>query len=271
MFKKYFKDRLDIVRVVTILIFFVIAFRLADLQIVKGEYYWKKSETLRTRNISVTSPRGPIVDKFGRPVAGNKQSYSVNMMKTEILQETLNDIALSTINIIEQNGDTYKDEIPILINPTRFSYRDDEINWKSKYGISENATAREAFTKLRVDYGIPADTIDLEAYELLKDENNVELPFDITEFQYDFKKSEVKWKQSNGFGPEKSAQEVFDALCIKYKIPRDIYDDDKAKKILAVKYLVGQNKYKAYEPVEIATNIKKVTRAKIEENKIFLP
>ncbi len=271
MFKKYFKDRLDIVRAVTILIFFVIAFRLADLQIVKGEYYWKKSETLRMRNISVTAPRGPIVDKFGRPVAGNKQSYSVNIMKTEIPQETLNDIALSTINIIEQNGDTYKDEIPILMNPTRFSYQDDEVNWKGKYGISENSTAREAFAKLRTDYGIPVDTIDLEAYELLKDENNVELPFDIAEFQYDFRKSELKWKQSNGFSAEKSAQEVFDALCIKYKIPRDIYDDEKAKKILAVKYLVGQNKYKAYEPVEIATNIKKETRAKIEENKIFLP
>ncbi|HYF82577.1 MAG TPA: penicillin-binding transpeptidase domain-containing protein [Clostridia bacterium] len=271
MFKKYFKDRLDIVRVVTILIFFVIAFRLADLQIVKGDYYWKKSETLRTRNISVTAPRGPIVDKFGRTIAGNKQSYSVNIMKTEIPQETLNDIALSTINIIEQNGDTYRDEIPILINPTRFSYQDDESNWKKKYGISANATAREAFAKLRVDYGIPVDTIDLEAYELLKDENNVELPFDITEFQYDFRKSELKWKQSNGFSAEKSAQEVFDALCIKYKIPRDIYDDQKAKKILTVKYLVGQNKYKAYEPVEIATNIKKETRAKIEENKIFLP
>lgn len=271
MFKKYFKDRLDIVRAVAVLIFFVIAFRLADLQIVKGEYYWKKSETLRTRNISVAAPRGPIVDKFGRTIAGNKQSYSVNIMKTEIPQETLNDIALSAINIVEQNGDTYKDEIPILINPTRFSYLDDELNWKRKYGIADNATAREAFAKLRADYGIPADTIDLEAFEVLKDDNNVELPFDITEFQFDFKKSELKWKQSNGFSAEKSAQEIFDALCTKYKIPRDIYDDEKAKKILAVKYLVGQNRFKAYEPVEIATNVKKETRAQIEENKIFLP
>lgn len=271
MLKKYFKDRLDIVRAVTILIFFVIAFRLADLQIVKGEYYWKKSETLRTRNISVTAPRGLIVDKFGRTIAGNKQSYSVNIMKTEVQQEKLNEIAISIINIIEQNGDTYKDEIPILINPIRFTYQDDEYNWKIKYGIPENATAREAFLKLRTDYEIPADTLDLEAYEILKDTKNVELPFDVNEFQFDFRKSELKWKQSNGFSAEQSAEEIFDALCKKYKIPRDIYNDEQAKKILAVKYLVGQNRYKAYEPVEIASNIKKETRAKIEENKIFLP
>lgn len=271
MFKKYFKDRLDIIRAITVLIFLVIAFRLADLQIVKGEYYWKKSETLRTRNISVTAPRGHIVDKYGRLIAGNKQSYSVNIMKTEIPQDTLNDIALSVINIIEQNGDTYKDEIPILINPIRFTFDEDERNWKNKYGIPESATAREAFAKLRTDYDIPSDTADLEAYELLKDDNNVEMPFDVNDFIYDYAKSEEKWKQSNGFDIGKTAEEVFEALCSKYKIPRDIYDDDKAKKILAVKYLVGQNKFKAYEPVEIATNIKKETRAKIEENKIFLP
>jgi len=271
MLKKYFKDRLDIVRAITVLIFLVIAFRLGDLQIVKGEYYWKKSETLRTRNISVTAPRGSIVDKFGRLIAGNKQSYSVNIMKTEIPQDTLNDIALSTINIIEQNGDTYKDEIPILINPIRFSYQDDKNNWKKKYGIPENATAREAFMKLRQDYEIPEDTIDIEAYEVLKDEKNVELPFDVTEFQYDYDRSAGKWKQNNGFDPEETAGKVFEVLCKKYDIPRDAYNDEKAKKILAVKYLVGQNKYKAYEPVEIAANIKKETRAKIEESKIFLP
>lgn len=271
MFKKYFKDRLDIVRAITVLIFLAMAFRLADLQLVNGEYYWQKSETLRTRNISVTAPRGHIVDKFGRLIAGNKQSYSVNIMKTEVPQDTLNDIALSVINIIEQNGDAYKDEIPILINPIRFSYWDDESNWKEKYGIPENASAHEAFMKLRLDYGIPADTIDLEAYEKLKDENYVEMPFDITEFQYDFRKSEMKWKQNNGFAAENTAEQVFEILCSKYKIPRDIYDDEKAKKILAVKYLVGQNRYKAYEPVEIATNVKMETRVKIEESKIYLP
>lgn len=271
MIKKYFKDRLDIIRAVTVLIFLVMAFRLADLQLVKGEYYRKKSETLRTRNISVTAPRGHIVDKFGRLIAGNKQSYSVNIMKTEIPQDTLNDIALSVINIIEQNGDTYKDEIPILINPIRFSYQDDESNWKKKYGIPEGSTARDAFMKLRLDYDIPPDTIDLEAYEILRDEKGVELPFDINDFQFDYKKSELKWKQSNGFEPEKTAWEIFDVLCSKYNIPRDIYDDEKAKKILAVKYLVGQNRFKAYEPVEIAANIKMETRAKIEESKIFLP
>ncbi|MGE5631760.1 MAG: penicillin-binding protein 2 [Caulobacteraceae bacterium] len=270
MIKKLFRDRFDIIRAVTVLAFLVIVFRLADLQIVKGEYYWQKSETIRTRNISITAPRGSIVDRFGRLIAGNKQSYSVDIMKTEVSPESFNDTALSVINIIEKNRDTYRDEIPILVNPMRFSFYDDELNWKRKYGIADNATAKQAFQKLRSDYGIPSDTADVEAFDTLK-KLNVELPFDISDFQFDYKKSEIKWKESNGFKAESTASEVFDELCLKYKVPRDKYDDEKAKKILAIKYLVGQNKYKAYEPVEIATNIKYETRAQIEENKISLP
>ena len=271
MLKKYFSDRLNIIKLLTMLIFFVMIFKLAELQIVKGDYYKKRSETIRTRNINITAPRGNIVDRFGRLLAGNKQSFSVNIMKTDTSDETVNDIALAVINILEQNGDKYRDEIPILINPIRFSYEDEEKQWKIKYNISVNATPTEAFTKLRGDYNIPQDTIDIEAYSMLRDEYEVELPFKIDEFQYSFKKDESKWKRNNGFKEENTAQEVFAELVDKYKINMATYSVEEARKIMAVKFLLKQNKYPAYEPIEIAANVNEETRAKIEENKIFLP
>jgi len=270
MLKKYFSDRLNIIRLLTILIFFVMIFKLAELQIVKGDYYKKRSETVRTRNINITAPRGNIVDRFGRLLAGNKQSFSVNIMKTDTSEDTVNDIALAVINILEQNGDKYRDEIPILINPIRFSYEDEEKQWKKKYNISENATPMEAFIKLRGDYNISQDTIDIEAYAMLRDEYEVELPFKIDEFQYSFKKDENKWKRNNKFKEENTAQEVFAELVDKYKIDMATYSVEEARKIMAVKFLLKQNKYPAYEPIEIAANVNEETRAKIEENKIFL-
>lgn len=270
MLKKYFKDRTDILRLVVVVIFACIVFRLADLQIVKGDYYRQRSETIRTRNISVTAPRGNIVDKYGRIIAGNKQSYSVDFIKTDVPKDTLNDIALSVINIIEKNGDTFKDDIPILIDPVRFSFRDDEANWKRKYNIPLDASPQEAFAKLRDDLNIPLETLDAEAYDILKDAG-IDLPFNIYDFQYSFVKDEAKWKKDNGFADNATAEEIFAKLLSEYKIPRDKYSDAEAKKILAVKYLIGQNKYKAYEPIEVAANINEQTRAQIEENKIFLP
>ncbi|MFZ5352948.1 MAG: penicillin-binding transpeptidase domain-containing protein [Bacillota bacterium] len=270
MLKKIFKTRVDIIRAITLLLFAVLIFRLAELQIVEGEYYLKRSETLRTRSVGVSAPRGNIVDKFGRLLAGNKQSYSVNILKADLPQKTIDDIALAVINIIEENGDSYKDEIPIFIDPVRFKFQDNEELWKTQYNIPLEATAKEALAKLRQDYTLPEDISDEEAYQLLKKDYGVILPFDIATFQFDFYKEEVKWKTANGFNETDTAEQVFSALLDKYKIPRDQYGDLKSKKILAVKYLLGKNTYKEYEPVEIAVDISEQTRAKIEENKFFL-
>ncbi len=270
MLKKIFKTRLDIVKLFTVLLFTVLIFRLAEIQIVEGEYYLKRSETLRTRTIGVSAPRGNVMDTYGRLLAGNKQSYSVNVLKADLPTKTVDDIALAVINIIEENGDTYKDEVPILINPVRFKQEDEEQRWKSQYNMPPEATAKEALQKLAQDFEIPAELSDEESYQLLKKEYGLVLPFDVATMQFDYDKEEIKWKKANNFSENATAEEVFAALCTKHKIPREQYGDEKAKKILAVKYLVGKNTYKAYEPVEIAVNISEQTRAMIEENKFFL-
>ncbi|MCQ1528471.1 penicillin-binding protein 2 [Lutispora saccharofermentans] len=271
MLKKYFSNRLNIIKLFTMLIFLVMLFKLAELQIVKGDYYKKRSETVRTRNINITAPRGNIVDRYGKILAGNKQSYSVSILKAATPDETINDIALTVINILEQNGDKYKDEIPILMNPIRFTFQDEEEQWKEKYNIQGSASPLEAFKKLREDYNISQDTIDIEAYSILRDEYEVELPFKVDEYQYSFKKDENKWKKNNGFMESDTALDVFNQLAAKYKIDMTKYSEEEARKIMAVKYLLKQNKYPAYEPIEIAANINDETRAMIEENKIFLP
>ena len=143
MLKKYFSNRLNIIKIVTIMIFFLMVFKLADLQIVKGDYYKQRSETVRTRNVNITANRGNIVDRYGKLLAGNRQSFSLSILKTDVPDEIVNDIALTVANILDQNGDKYKDEIPIVLNPIRFTYEDEEMNG-SKYNIPINATPEEA-------------------------------------------------------------------------------------------------------------------------------
>jgi penicillin-binding protein 2 len=277
MFKKYFKSRLDYLRAIIVLIALLLIFRLADLQIVKGDYYKNRAENIRTRILRIDAPRGTIVDRFGRTLAGNKMSYSVNIMKADLPKTDINEIALTAINIIERNGDAFKDEIPILINPIRFSFLEDELNWKRKYNIPDNATVQEAFNQFRLDNEIPEEMLDLEAYEMLTQQYGIELPFSLEDYQFTFRKDEVKWKKSKKFDEAVTAEEVFNKLTEDYSIPRlqagdpNGYSDEEAKKILSVRYLLSQNIYKAYEPVEIASNISEQTRAQLEESRIFLP
>ena len=172
---------------------------MADLQIVQGDYYKNRAENIRTRIIRIDAPRGTIVDKFGRTLAGNKMSYSVNIMKANLPKTDINEIALTVVNIIERNGDTYKDDIPILINPIRFTFAEDEMNWKKKYNIPENATVQEAFSQIRLDNDIPEEMLDLEAYEMLTGQYGIELPFSLEDHQFNFKKDEIKWKKSKNW------------------------------------------------------------------------
>jgi len=270
MIKRFFSDRLNILKLIILFILVVMIFRLADLQIVKGEYYRIKSDTIRTRNIPVTAPRGKIVDKFGRVIADNKQSYSVIMVKTDVSEEKLNDVALSIANILESNGDKYKDEVPILLNPIRFSYYDKESDWKNKYNIPQEASAKAAFERLREEYNINSDVVDVDAYNTLTDNFDLDLPFNVSDFVFSYKKEENKWKQKNGFEESTEAEGVLTKLLQNYVIPFEKYGFDDGKKILAIKYLIKQKQYKTYEPVEIAINVKEETRAIIEESKIFL-
>ncbi|MDF2839702.1 MAG: mrdA [Clostridia bacterium] len=277
MFKKYFKSRLDYLRAIILLIALLLIFRLADLQIVQGDYYKNRAENIRTRTIRIDAPRGPIVDRYGRTLAGNKMSYSANIMKADLPKTDINEIALTVINIIEKNGDTYKDEIPILINPIRFTFYEDELNWKRKYNISDNATVQEAFAKIRQDNEIPEEMVDIEAYEMLTQQFGIELPFSLENYQFTFKKDELRWKKSKNFDENATAEEIFNKLVKNYSIARlqngdaNGYSDEEVKKILSIRYLLSQNVYKAYEPVEIASNISEQTRSQLEESRIFLP
>lgn len=269
--RKFFKNRINIILLVVALIGLILIGKLADLQLVNGDYYRQKSETLRTRKVVVEAPRGNIVDKYGRVLAGNKQTYTINIMKIITNPETLNEMSLKLVKMIENNGDVIKDDVPIEVNPFRFKYKDTETEWKKKYSIPANATAEQAFAKLRNDFNIADSVLDVEAYDQLKNDLNIEIPFDLYNMQFDFLTSEKKWKKSNNIPAGATAEEAFYTLADKLKIPRTKYTDDEIKKILAIRYVLSQNLYKAFEPVEIATNVNEKTRAEVEENRVFLP
>ncbi|AOY77814.1 hypothetical protein [Clostridium formicaceticum] len=61
------------------------------------------------------APRGEIRDRYGKLLAGNRPSFTVQMMKNEIVDEKIDEVALNTINILEKNGDKYNDEFPIML------------------------------------------------------------------------------------------------------------------------------------------------------------
>jgi penicillin-binding protein 2 len=89
-------------------------------------------------------------------------SFSLEMYKTKVDDEQLNDSILLMTNILESNGDSYIDTFPISINPFQYNFSSDEElqTWKKTYNIPETASAEEAFYLMRDKYNITTDDIN---------------------------------------------------------------------------------------------------------------
>ena len=147
------KDRYNIILLVFAIIIIAIVLRLAALMIVEGQNYREQAENRIFKNIPLSAPRGEIRDKYGRLLAGSRPSFTVQIMRNEIDSKKINTIALKLINILEQNGDKYTDEFPIILTETgrcAFVHDMDLANWKETYGLVGVKNGREAFETLKI-------------------------------------------------------------------------------------------------------------------------
>ena len=83
------------------------------------------------------------------------------MYKTKVDSSILNNSISIMTRILEQNGDSYKDNFPISINPCQYNFSSEEelANWKEKYRIPEEASAEEALFIFRDKYEIESEDI----------------------------------------------------------------------------------------------------------------
>ncbi len=113
--------RYNIVSTFIYLIGIVLLLQLFNLQILKGEDYRNKSNTRLSRESTLEAARGNILDQSGNKLANTTLGYSLELYKTKIDTETLNNTLLKITNVLEKNQDRYKDSLPIKIEPFSFT------------------------------------------------------------------------------------------------------------------------------------------------------
>lgn len=140
----------------------IVLIRLFDLQIVNGQKYREDSNTRLSRESTIEAARGRILDRYGNALVSTDMDFSLEMYKTKVEDEQLNDSILLMTTILENNGDSYLDTFPISINPFQYNFDSDEklIEWLKKYKIPETASAEETFYLMRDKYKIKTDDID---------------------------------------------------------------------------------------------------------------
>ncbi|MCI8548720.1 MAG: penicillin-binding protein 2, partial [Bacilli bacterium] len=130
------------------------------LQIIHGAEYREQSNTRLTRESTLEATRGAILDKTGNPLVTSKIEFSLELYKSKVDTETLNNSILNIIQVLEKYEVSYTDLLPINIEPFEFKISNDNLaSWKKSNNLNENITAEEAFYKFKDKYKIQNNNI----------------------------------------------------------------------------------------------------------------
>lgn len=122
------KSRIFPMILVFIILISILVHRLFVLQIINGESYVEDLSSSIQKDMSVAAARGRIYDRNGVLLAYNDLSYAVKISDSgrysdnAAKNKTINDSINNTLNIIEEHGDTYSNDFPIIYNNGQFSY-----------------------------------------------------------------------------------------------------------------------------------------------------
>ncbi len=148
-----------------LMIFSVFVARLVDWQIIQTDHYKELAEAQSTDFTKLSAVRGEILDKNGNILAGNKITYSVNLVyqKMDLTKGyDPNPILLKIIDLLESRNEAWKDELPIKIDSSGNYIFDEtrpkEIEYMKSYAmlnVQSYATAEECMQALidRFDCG----------------------------------------------------------------------------------------------------------------------
>lgn len=143
----------------------ILLLQLFNLQIIHGEEYREQSNTRLTRESTDVAARGSILDRNGNEIVGNGMGFSLELYKSKNDNQTLNTTILTMIEVLEKNGDSYKDSFPISLDEDGnlyFDFDTDEkaINWKKKMKLNESYTPEQCMQALKEKYEIQYEDIN---------------------------------------------------------------------------------------------------------------
>lgn len=155
------KLRYNVITVLIYIIGSVLLIQLFNLQIVNGSSYRETSNARLTRESTLYAARGSILDRNGSLLAGEEMTFALELYKTKLENNVLNECILRTINTLEENGDKYTDTFPITVNPFSYTHSSEErINsWLTANNLKPGTTAENAFYYFKDKYDIEEEDI----------------------------------------------------------------------------------------------------------------
>lgn len=171
--------RFNVITVLIYIIGIILVVRLFTLQIVHGAEYREQSNTRLARESTLEAVRGSILDKTGVPLVTSTMQFNLEMYKTKVDDNALNQAILNMVQVLEKYEISYPNSFPINIDPFEFKIADEELaNWKKNNNLDENITPQEAFNKFVNKYEIT------NTKDILEQSKIIAIRYEITQKGY---------------------------------------------------------------------------------------
>ncbi len=137
---------------------------LYQMQIINGAAYYETSQNEQTSPQAITAARGNILDRYGRVLVSNRECYNLLINTTKLFSDDVEDpnaLILEMVNIVEENGIDWTDDLPISEEPP-YEYDSNmsalhrsmlEAYFK-RQGLDEDTSAVELMSYFRTRYEI---------------------------------------------------------------------------------------------------------------------
>ncbi len=154
--RQYFR-RFAVLMGVVLAVMVVFEIVLMRQQLVDGEQYKSQAIKYTATSLSITAARGEIVDRYGRAIAQNRMGYCIMFNRAEMDKERWNDTIWKLTRILEEEGEEWIDNCPIIINPSGYAgYMDgmerEIADMKAELNLQSYATAQNCLDTMYEEY-----------------------------------------------------------------------------------------------------------------------
>jgi Cell division protein FtsI/penicillin-binding protein 2 len=269
---KWLKSRNNQILAMVMVMMAILGVRLFSLTVVEGKQWDQAASSISIKSISTSAPRGEILDRYGRVLAGNKPSFTVQFSAGDLSNEDINRISLNLIHILEANGDQYYDNFPIKIENGSYyyTYQKDIEDWLTAQAMPANYTAEQAFNELRTRQSIDEGLDKYAAQTELQTVYNIFPPISVKNMKFLKELDKESFLGRYYLDTDLTAEQAFRALREKFEISPTLSDDE-ARKILIVRDELSSQGYRKYMPAKIAGGVSNKTIVIMEEKNSDLP
>jgi len=264
---RWIKFRHNQILLAVMILMTVLLVRLFDLTVVEGSEWSKEAESISIKRVYSSAPRGEILDRYGRLLAGNRPSFTVFFSEGNLKNDEINRQALELANLLERNGDTINDNLPIIRNADGsfyYTYQKVIEEWLESQAMPVNYTAEDAFNEIRARNGIDEGLDRFEAQSELQTIYSIYPPISVKNMKFLQELEKESFLGRYYLDYELTAEEAFAALRKRFDIDPSLSDEE-ARKILIVRNELAAQGYLSYIPATIASDICAQTIVTLEE------